>query len=517
MDSQAKADRKPERPSGFVRFLYGVERVGNKLPHPFWIFWILIGILLVISNLVASTGVSVIHPGTGAEVKAVALLSANGLRMMVEQFVSNFQKFGPLGIVLVMVAGVGVAEGSGLITAVMKKSVMAASDKYLVPTLLLVSVSANIASDAAIVVIPPIAAMIFQAKGKNPMIGLLMTYGAMCAGWSANLLISTVDVATASLSEAAAHLIDPTIVVPATVNWYFNLASALLLPLVGTIVTYKIVAPMLDKQQYKLSNDEKASTAAGLTSVEKEGLKKAGIAVLIYLAVVALLVVPASGILRDPATGSIVPSPFLKGLVFVLFMFFLIPGIVYGRSTGSIKNSTDIVKLMTNAEKDMAGYVVLIIAASQFTQYFNWSNLAVIMSVKSADYLKTVGFSGLGLGIGLALVTVVINIFIGSASAKWAMFAPVFVPMFMLLGFSPGFAQMSYRIGDSVTNAISPLFPYFPILLGYAKRYTGEEGMGTIIAPLLPYTIFYFLSWIVLLVVWYYLRLPMGPAASMFL
>lgn len=500
-------------------FLGKVEYYGNKLPDPFILFVMLTAILLVITNIVSMTGVSVIHPGTGEELAAKALISADGLRYIVTSFVSNFQTYAPLGIVLVMVAAVGVAEKSGLVSSIMKRTLQDVSDSVMVPVIIWISVMGNIASDAAMVIVPPIAAMIYLGRNKNPLIGLAMSYGAMAAGWSANFLIGTVDAVLAPLSETAGQLIDPNITVPIVANWYMNIGSAIVVTLVGTFVTIKIVEPRLKNAPWHFDGviemDEKK-----LSDKQEKGLKKALVSVLIYVAIVALLVIPKSGLLRDPETAGVLRSPFMSGLVFLLFLFFLIPGITYGYATDVFSKKTkgkDIVDAMTDSTKTMAGYIVLVIIAAQFLNYFGESNLAIILAVNGAEFLESTGLSGLVLSLGVIAFSAFINLFIGSASAKWAMFAPIFVPMFMLLGFHPAFAQQIYRIGDSITNAITPLFSYFPIILGYMKRYTGEGGIGTLISTLLPYSIGFGIGWTILLIIFYVLKLPLGPGGPIFL
>jgi aminobenzoyl-glutamate transport protein len=400
-------------------------------------------------------------------------------------------------------------------SAFMKKFILGAPEKLLVMAIFLIGICGNLASDAAAIIIPPLAGAIFYGAKKNPLVGVAAGYAAACAGFTANLLLAGTDVLLAGITEEAAHIIDPSISVSPAVNYYFMVASTIFLTLLGAWITTKYVekqaGPYIPKGEISLDDVD-----FEVTKEEIQGLKSAGIVSLIYWAIVIIALIPQDSLLRNPE-GGLIPSPFLKGLVpFILFWFVAI-GIAYGRKVGVIKSESDIPKLMTEAMRGMAGYIVLVFVIAQFVSYFNWTNLGLIVAVTLGNILKTLNFTGFPMIILVTVFTMFINLFIGSGSAKWALLAPVFVPMFMMLDYSPAFAQVAYRVGDSTTNAISPLFPYFPILLGFLKRYDENAGMGTAISYTLPYAIGFGVLWIVMMAVCFFMGLPLGPGANVFM
>ncbi len=507
---------KPEhKKSALYRFLDFVEAAGNRLPHPFTLFVILCVIMIVISYITASAGVAVTHPTKGEVVAAKNLLSKEGIRWMLLNLISNFTGFRPLGLVLTMMIGIGLAEKAGLMSAFMKKFMLGAPERLLLMAVFLIGICGNIASDASIIIVPPLAGALFYGTGRNPLVGVAAGYAAACSGFTANLLIAGTDALLAGITEEAAKAMQPGIAVSPTVNYYFMFVSTLVLTVVGTWVTKKIVEPQAGEYVPKreIETDEREFE---VTAVETRGLKNAGIVTLIYWGVIILTLIPANSPFRND-NGGLIPSPFLKGIVpFILFWFIAI-GIAYGKTVGTIKSESDVPKLMTEAMKGMAGYIVLVFVIAQFVSYFNWTNLGMILAVKLAGVLKALNFTGFPMVIGVILVSTFINLFIGSGSAKWALLSPVFVPMFMMLGYSPAFAQLAYRIGDSTTNSITPLLPYFPILLGFLKRYDEKAGIGTAISYILPYAIAFGIAWIILLAIWFFLNLPLGPGAHIYM
>ncbi|QZY54123.1 AbgT family transporter [Crassaminicella profunda] len=506
---------KREKKSLFYRFLDWVEQTGNKLPHPFTLFVFLTLGVIVLSFIVAKAGVQVKHPVKDEYVVAKNLLSKEGIQYMLLNLTKNFAGFKPLGLVLTMMIGIGLAEQTGLMSAFMKKFILGAPEKLLVMAIFLIGICGNLASDAAAIIIPPLAGAIFYGAKKNPLVGVAAGYAAACAGFTANLLLAGTDVLLAGITEEAAHIIDPSISVSPAVNYYFMVASTIFLTLLGAWITTKYVekqaGPYTPKGEISLDDVD-----FEVTKEEIQGLKSAGIVSLIYWAIVIIALIPQDSLLRNPE-GGLIPSPFLKGLVpFILFWFVAI-GIAYGRKVGVIKSESDIPKLMTEAMRGMAGYIVLVFVIAQFVSYFNWTNLGLIVAVTLGNILKTLNFTGFPMIILVTVFTMFINLFIGSGSAKWALLAPVFVPMFMMLDYSPAFAQVAYRVGDSTTNAISPLFPYFPILLGFLKRYDENAGMGTAISYTLPYAIGFGVLWIVMMAVCFFFGLPLGPGANVFM
>jgi len=494
---------------GSNRVLRWIEKMGNKLPHPFWLFvWICI-IVVVVSAISAWTGVRAIDPGTGEVINALNLLSGEGLRMFVEEMVTNFAGFAPFGLVLVMLMGVSIAERSGLMTVAMRTIAFSVPKKVVLPVIFIIGACGNIGSDAGIVIVPPIAALIFMQMGLSPIAGLIAGYAGATAGFTANFFIAGTDVLLAGISTEVARNIDPNMEVSATANWYFMIASTLMVGFGGAFIARKFTIPRA--KQFAIENlDVQIMENPSLTPLERKGLKRAGIAFLIYAAVVALMVIPDWAPLRDPETGGLVPSPFLRGLVPILFFMFAIPGYVYGKTTGVIKKANDIIKQMEHGMKELSGYIVLMLVVSQFINLFDWSNLDSILSIYGAKALQATGFTGPIMIALFVIFVAILNIFIGSGSAKWAILAPVFIPMLYQVGYSPAFVQLIYRIGDSITNVVSPLYIYFPLLLGWIHKYNKNIGIGTVISMLLPYAVILLIMWLVLLFVWFYFNLPIG-------
>lgn len=501
-----------ENPRLTDRFLNRIERTGNKLPHPIILFFILSAFVLVLSWFVSLFDIAVVHPGTGETIRAVNLLSRSGIRRVFTEAVSNFTGFAPLGVVLVAMLGVGVAEKSGLISALLRKLVLGAPDKYITAAVIFAGIMSNIASDAGYVVLVPLGAVIFAAKGRHPLVGLAAAFAGVSGGFSANLLISTLDPLLAGLSQEAAQLIDAGYTIPPTVNYYFMVASTFVVTIIGTWVTENIVAPRFGEYQGEYEEEVEA-----ISSKENKGIKSAALWLGVALIIILLMTVPQNGILRSDEGNLIMGgTPFVGGMVPLIAIFFFIPGLAYGKKTGSIKNSDDIAHFLDDTMSDMGGYIALAFAAGQFVAYFNWSQLGTILAIAGADFLEAINFTGLPLIILFIVVAGIINLFIGSASAKWAIMAPVFVPMLMQLGYSPEFAQMAYRIGDSTTNIITPLMPYFAIIIAFAKKYDDDIGIGTLISTMVPYSIAFMIGWTLLLIVWFVFNLPIGPGGILF-
>ncbi|MFW5786642.1 MAG: AbgT family transporter [Halanaerobiales bacterium] len=494
------------------RFLNFIEKAGNKLPHPTILFFWLAGITLLVSWIVGRFGVAVEHPGTGETIEAVNLISRSGFQQIMSEAVSNFINFAPLGVVLVAMLGVGVAEKSGLISAVLKKLVLGAPERYITAAVVFAGVMSNIASDAGYVVLVPLGAVIFAARGRHPLVGLAAAFAGVSGGFSANLLISTLDPMLAELSSDAAQLIESGYQVPPTANYYFMIISTFVVTIIGTWVTEKIVAPRFGEYTGDYTEDLEE-----LKPKEQRGLNSALLWVLIFIGIILIMTVPSNGLLRSDEGNLIMGStPFINGMVPLIALFFFIPGIAYGKKVGTIQNSDNVAEFMDETMADMGMYVALAFAAGQFVAYFEWSNLGTILAISGAEFLESINFTGLPLIIVFIVVAGFINLFIGSASAKWAIMAPVFVPLLMQLGYAPEFAQMAYRIGDSTTNIITPLMPYFAIIIAFAKRYDEDVGIGTLISTMIPYSIAFLVGWTVLLIIWYVFKLPIGPGGALF-
>lgn len=494
------------------RFLTFIEKAGNILPHPSTLFVILAFFVIVLSAITARLGVSVVHPGTQEPIRAVSLLTIAGLHRILTSLVTNFTGFAPLGTVLVAILGIAVAEGSGLISAVLRAVVLSAPRRLLTLVVVLAGVMSHMASDVGYVLVIPLGAMIFLAVGRHPLAGLAAAFAGVSGGFSANLLLGPTDPLLAGLTQEAARILDKTAVVTPAANYYFMATSAILITLAGTWITEKVVIPRFGEY----TGSEKPEQLNALSRVEKRGLWWAGATAAVFAAVILWGLVPDGGFLRDPQTNGVLRSPFLAGIVAVIFFGGVLTGLAYGLGARTIRSDADVMKAMEKAMATMSLYLVLAFFASQFVAFFNWTNLGVITAVKGAELLKASGIGGIPLIITFVVVTVLLDLVLGSASAKWAVMAPVFVPMFMLLGYSPELTQAAYRIGDSVANIITPLMSYFPLVVAFAQKYDSKAGIGTVMATMMPYSITFFVSWTLLLVSWYFLDLPLGPGADIF-
>ena len=493
-------------------FLGVVERVGNALPHPVTLFALLAALIVLTSALLAALEVQAVHPGTGKAIAPVSLLTVSGLHRMLTQMVTNFTGFAPLGTVLVALLGVGVAEGSGLIGAALRLLVLTAPRRLLTFAIVFAGVMSNTASELGYVLLVPLAATIFLAAGRHPLAGLAAAFAGVSGGYSANLLLGTVDPLLAGLSQEAARLIEPGYNVNPACNYYFMFASTFIISAAGTWVTEKIVVPRLGEY----TGEEKVGGVEALTPQEKRGLKWALLTALLFAGFLLAGTVPADGFLRG-ADGDLLHSPFLQGIVAFIFLGGALTGIAYGLGAGTIRSDSDVVKGMAKSMETLGTYMVLVFFAAQFVAYFNWTNLGLIFAIKGAELLKASGLGAIPMMVAFVFVSGFINLFMGSASAKWAVMAPVFIPMFMLLGFTPEFVQAAYRIGDSTTNIISPMMSYFALIIAFFQRYDKKAGLGTLVATMLPYTVVFILSWTALLIVWMLLGLPVGPGAGLYL
>lgn len=424
---------------------------------------------------------------------------------MYTSVINNFTSFIALGTVFTIIMGVGVADGSGFMAAVLKKIVAVTPRKAVTATVIFLGIMSNVASSTGYVMLVPLGAILFMSFGRHPIAGLAATFAGVSGGWSANLLIGTNDPVFAGMSTEAARMINPNYTVLPTGNWYFMVASTFLITFVGTLVTEKIIEPRLGEYipEEKIAVDD-------ISLDEKRGMKFALISLVVFFIIVGMLVVPENALLRNPATGELLRSPFMSGIVFLMSMFFMIPGVFYGIGARTIKSDKDIINLMVKSINNLSGFMVLIFFAAQFVVFFNYSNLGIILSVKGANFLQETGFVGVPLIFAFIVMTAIINIFIAVDSAKWAIMAPIFVPMFMRIGFSPELTQAAYRVGDSCTNVIAPLMPFFPLVVAFAQKYDKKSGMGTMISLMLPYSIAFLIGWIILLIIWFVFNIPLG-------
>lgn len=496
--------------------LNAIERVGNKLPHPNYIFMVLFVIVIIVSGLCSN--ITFLHPGTGKEQIIKSLFGVEGIHWFFKNMTNNFIIFRPLGLVLVTSMGIGLAEGSGLLKTSLQSSVVNAPSMLITAIVVFSGIMGNLAGSAIFVIIPPLGALVFKAAGKHPIAGLAAGFGGVAAGLSANLIIAPTDILLAGITESAARIMDSEFVVNPAVNWYFMAASTVVLTIVGTIVNEKIVEPKLGKYDQSMAegHTESDNELMTVTADQKKGMRYAGIALVIYILLIALTIVPKTGIFRGEG-GSIVPSPFLDYIAPIFTFFFASLGIAYGIGAGTIKKSNDIIRFLTKAVSELAGFIVLCFFAAQFVEAFSYTNLGLFLSVKGANFLDASGFKGIPLIVCFLLICSVINLFIGSASAKWALISPIFVPMFMRLKLTPFFTQAVYRVADSVTNSISPLEPFMPFIIATAQKYDRKAGLGTVISTMLPIALGYLISWGLLLIVWFVLDLPLGPGAAIFM
>lgn len=494
-----------------------VERQGNRIPHPTVLFIGLCGLVLVLSALLSWFGVSAIHPVTQEQLSVTNLLSAQGIQRILTDTITNYTSFAPLGSVLVAMLGIGIAEKSGLIGSLLKLLVIKAPPSLITFSVVLTGVLSSIAADAGYVVLIPIAGLVFFAAGKHPLAGIAAAFSGVSGGFSANLMIGPVDAILAGMTQEGAALMASGIEVNATANFYFIIASTFVISVVGTLITEKYVIPYLgpfDGSNHLL-NHEASTLTSSLDEKEKSGLKAASIVLIISICLLLAGLLPVDGILRNPGNGSVTQSPFIKGIVVVIALIAALCSIAYGKAAKTMQSSNDMVKGMEETMTTMAGYLVLMFFAAQFVAYFNWTHLGLILAIKSAEFLSLLHLNAITLTILFILMAALINLFVGSASAKWAILAPIFVPMFMLLGISPELTQAAYRVGDSSTNIITPLMPYFALVVAFMQRYEKNTGIGTAVALMLPYSIAFLISWSLLLTAWIALDVPLGPGAEL--
>lgn len=497
----------------FNKSLDYIEIVGNKLPHPATLFGLLAITIALLSWLGATMNWQVVHPSDGTTIGVNNLLSGEGIRWIWTNITHNFVNFPPLGYVLAVMIGIGVAEGSGLFTSMIRALVINTHPRLITAAIVMAGVLSHLASEAGYVILIPLGALIFHTLGRHPMAGLAAAFCGVSGGFGANFLIGSVDPILAGLSQSAAQIVDPNMTINVAVNFYFMFVSAILVVILGTFVTDKIVEPRLGKYT---GNADKVSIE-DISPVEKKGLRYAGLTLLATVVLLIITIVPEWGILRNPETGDVLHSPFFDGIITAILIFFLLPGLVYGLIVGSIKNDKDFMKHIAKSMGSLSTYIVLVFFAAQFVYFFKYSNLGLVLAINGAEFLSNVGLTGIPLIIAFVLLSAFINMFMGSASAKWAIMAPVFIPMFMILGYHPALTQATFRVGDSVTNVITPMMSYFALIVAYAQKYDENYGIGTIISTMVPYTVMFTIFWTLLLIVWILLGLPLGFGGPLYL
>ncbi|MBI5973172.1 AbgT family transporter [Staphylococcus caledonicus] len=500
-----------ERPSLINRFLNIVEKAGNKLPDPAVLFFLICVGLAVITWIVSLFDVSVKHPGSGEMIHIKNIISTEGIAMIMNDAIKNFSEFPALGLVLAVMIGVGAAEKSGYFDKLMISVVNKASKKMIVPTIILIGILGSLAGDAATVILPPLAAMIFIKIGYHPIAGLAMAYASAVGGFGANLLIGMQDALVYAFTEPATKIVSDSVKINVAMNWYFIAASVFLVLPVIYFTTTKIVLPRLGTYDESQSNiDEDEETSSTITTTEKHALFWANMSFIVLVVALIICCLPEGSWLRNAKTGSLIDdSPLINGVGLVILVLFLIPGIVYGVLSKQINNSKDLGAMVSESLGSMGAFILIVFFAAQLLAFLQWSNLGIIVSVYGAMLLQHQ--SGIVLIIGIIVLSSLINLIIGSASAKWGILAPIFVPMMILVGYHPAFTQMIYRIGDSVTNPITPMMPYLPLILSYAQKYDKNMKLGSLLSSLMPYTIALSIIWTLFIIVWYLIGLPLGP------
>lgn len=501
--------------TGMEKLLDTVERVGNKVPHAAVIFVILIGIVVLVSHLFYLMGASVTYQSVNPETDKVeqvttaakSLLTGDGIRFMYENVVKNFMDFNAVGVIIVAMLGVGVADSAGLVGALIRKLVQVAPRKALTYILVFVGIISSIAADAGYLVLIPLGAAAFLSLRRHPLAGLAASFAGVAAVFTVNILIKPLDGILTGITNDAIHLLNPALSIDLTANFWFSVASVFMLTVVVALVTDKVVEPRLGTY----TGEKPAEEGGTLSAAESRGLKYTVWALLGLLVFFALLTVPRGAVLRNPETGALIGnSPFMNGLIVFITLVFLITGLAYGIGAGTIKGMKDVTGAMEKAISGLGGLIFLLFIISQFLAIFNYSNIATLAAVKVGDILEHAGLGPLPLLVGFVVVVLLLDLIMTGAIPKWAIFAPIFIPLLMRLHVKPEAVLAAYRVGDGPVNAISPLNAYFALIVTFAQKYQKNAGVGTLVALMLPYVITVSIVWIVLLVIWQVLGLPWG-------
>lgn len=503
-----------EKPTLINRFLNIVEKVGNRLPDPSILFFLMCLGLAVLTWIISFFPITVKHPGTGDTVAIKSILSSDGLSMILNDAVKNFSEFPALGLVLAVMLGIGVSEKTGYFDKLMIQVVHKAPKKIIIPVIILVGILGNAAGDAATIVLPPLTAMVFIKLGYHPIAGLAMAYASALGGFSANVMIGMSDALLYAFTEPAAKIVSDNVHVNVAMNWYFIAASIIVLLPAVYWVTMRFVIPRIGTYDTSNSDIKVDEENTGLTPEENKAVFWANISFFAMIALLIILAIPQNSFLRNAKTGSLLnDAPIINGVGLIILVLFLVPGLVYGIKMKVFHNSKDLGKMLADSMGSMGSFIVIVFFAAQLLAFLEWSNLGVIVAVKGASLLQ--GQNGIVLILGIILLSALINLLIGSASAKWGILAPIFIPMLMLIGFHPAFTQMLYRIGDSISNPITPMMPYLPLLLSYAQKYDNNMKLGSLLSSLMPYTIVLSIVWPLFMIIWYLLGWPLGPGGPL--
>lgn len=502
-----EADRLPK----VLRALAVVERLGNALPHPFWLFWILAAILGVTSAALAAAGVSVVSPADGEEVVVQNLLSGAGLAMAVSTAVDNFATFGPMGTIVAVIMGVAIAERTGFLSAAMKVSVSRVPVSWVVFAVAFAGTVSHVASAAAYIILVPLGGLAFRAVGKSPILGVVVAYTSIASGYDASPVPTPNDAIFAGITTEAARIIDPNAYVSPVSNWFFNIASSLLLAIVITLVTNLVLAKRPD---LGADPDAEVDDVEGLelSPRDRSALRAALLSGLVAVLAIVAVVLPSSSPLRGE-NGSLTESPFLDGIAAIVAVLFALVGIVYGWRSGAITRAGDVPRLMAEGVRQMAPVLVLFFAIAQFLAYFDWTHIGDVIAVNSAEALETSGVPIWVVFLAILALLSLVNVLVTSGSAMWAIAAPVVVPMLLLLDVPAETTQALFRIADSGSTAITPMSPYFIMALGFLQRYRKDAGIGTLASYTLPLAVCMTIAWTCLFFAWWALGIPLGPGA----
>ncbi|MFQ2443687.1 AbgT family transporter [Aeromonas caviae] len=512
--SQAAVNERPAPPNGWLnRFLNGVEKAGNKLPDPAMLFLYALLIVWVGSWIGSQFSFDLVNPRTGEAVVINNLLTGAGLADFLVSMVTTFTGFAPLGIVLVAMLGVGVAEQSGFINTGLKKLLKVTPARFLTPMLILVAIVSHTAADAGYVLVIPIGGIIFHAAGRHPLAGIAAAFAGVSGGFAANFLPSGRDALLQGFTQSAAQLFDPDYMVNTLCNIIFTGASSLLIICVGWFVTEKIVEPRL--KQVPLNEDlESADEMGRYSAQESRAFNWAGFAMLAAVVLLGLALAPGDSPMRAP-DGSLTTfaAPVMKSIVPLIFLLFILPGIVYGFVAGSFKSGKDVIDAMSATMNKMGSYMVMAFFCALFIKAFGDSNLGTLLALSGAEVLHALALPGEVTIVGIILLTATVNLVVGSASAKWALISPILVPMLMAVGISPELTQAAYRVGDSASNIITPLMVFFPLVVVYCQQYVKSTGIGTLVSMMLPYSLAFLVSWTGFLLLYWALGFPLGLQA----
>lgn len=516
MSRSQEAPQKAPR-GGLQKLLDLVEKLGNQVPHPVVLFLILMVAVMLVSHGLELLGTSATYQRINLETLEMeeattavrSLLSADGIRFVFTSVVPNFINFGPVGIIIVAMIGIGLAERSGFIQALIRLIVATAPSSALTAIVVTLGVVSSIASDAGYLVLIPLGAAAFHSLGRHPLAGLAAAFAGVAAAFGANFLVKPIDGILAEMTNDAIHIVDPATSIDITANFYFGVASSLLLIIVCTMITNRIVEPRLGKYQ----GEKPQETSGQLSAAELKGLRFAFVALMGLVTLFGFLTLPAEAPLRNPQTGAIIgDSPFMSSLVFMLMLTFLVMGLAYGLGAKTIQSTDDAINAITKTLADLAGLLFLFFVISQFVAYFNYSNMGTILAVRLADLLKEASLSSYTLLLAFLVIGLLMSIPVPNILPKWAILAPVFVPLFLKLGIDPDVVLAAYRVSDSPPNVINPLLPHFALVVGFAQRWQKEAGVGTIVAMMLPYAVVTFITWTLLFFAWYLLGIPFGPS-----